>query len=148
MKEINAKINTKHGYSKHPIFGVWKNMIDRCYNENNVAYLNYGGRGITVCSKWKHDVSSFIEWAEKNDWRQGLEIDRKNNNGNYNPTNCRFVTSKVNSNNRRSTIIVTVKGKTLPLTEAIEKYSKRTYRQVYNKFHYSNWPIEQALGIR
>jgi len=74
-------------------------MMDRCYNPENKNYRNYGGRGITVCDEW-HDPSVFIEWCQGN-YREGLEIDRRDNDGNYEPGNCRFVTRSENCLNKR-----------------------------------------------
>ena len=88
----------RHGYSKHPLYGVWSSMRDRCSNPNNKSYHRYGGRGITVSDEW-YRVEPFIEWALKAGWKPGLQLDRTNNDGNYQPNNCRFVTRKENANN-------------------------------------------------
>jgi len=95
-KEIKRAGNRKHGLRHHPIYMVWKNMRSRCLHKNNPRYYCYGGRGITICDEWKDDPTSFIKWAEKNGWRQGLQLDRTNNDGNYEPSNCRFVSSSDN----------------------------------------------------
>ena len=100
-EEIVSEINTKHGYYKHPLYGIWNNVKSRCSNKNNKDYKDYGGRGITICDEWKGGPKSFIEWSENNGWKKGLYIDRKNNDGNYCPSNCRFVTSFINSQNTR-----------------------------------------------
>ena len=92
----------KHGYYKHPLYAnVYFNMKRRCYDSKTWNYKNYGGRGIRVCNKWNNDVVKFIEWALINGYGKGLQIDRINNDGDYSPDNCRFVTPKENSNNRR-----------------------------------------------
>ena len=90
-----------HGASGHPLYDVWRGMISRCHNPNHPKFVNWGGRGITVCKAWREDVWAFIRWAERNDYQKGLEIDRKNNNGNYTPKNCHFVTDREQANNRR-----------------------------------------------
>jgi hypothetical protein len=98
-----------HGLSKHPMYNVWWDMIDRCYNTNNSWYHRYGGRGIRVKSIWRNPVEkqglvNFFEWnknlPKNKQWRKGLQLDRINNSGNYKPSNCRWVTPKENSNNR------------------------------------------------
>jgi len=71
----------------------------RCYKKENKQYKNYGGRGIKVCKEW-HDFIKFIEWA-KDKWKQGLQIDRINNNKGYCPENCRFVHRTINTRNTR-----------------------------------------------
>lgn len=95
----------KHGYAtrknRHPLYTIWGAMIGRCYNENNNAYKNYGGRGIIVCNEWKNDPVSFIKWAENNNWNNRLLLDRRNNNGFYTPKNCRFVSASINCTNQR-----------------------------------------------
>ena len=89
-----------HGLSKTPEYRVWHGMKQRCYNQNLKAYKNYGGRGITVCDKWKNSFSAFYEDMGPRPFKDA-EIDRKNNDGNYEPDNCRWVTHKINSQNRR-----------------------------------------------
>ena len=66
------------------------------------GYADYGGRGIKICQEWLNDNRSFFEWAIKNGWKDGLYIDRKDNDKDYSPDNCRFVTRDVNNNNRRT----------------------------------------------
>jgi len=92
----------KHGLTKHKLFIVWTNMKKRCYKPNTTGYQHYGDRGIRVCIRWKGSFKSFYNWAMANGWQEGLEIDRKDNDGNYHPDNCRFVTRAVNNNNRRN----------------------------------------------
>jgi len=100
----NSKINNpyfKHGFSTHKLYGVWINIRARCYNPNFKQYSDYGGRGIRMFIRWRYNFKSFYNFSINNGWKEGLEIDRKDNDGNYHPDNCRFVTSKINSNNRR-----------------------------------------------
>lgn len=91
----------KHGLSNSPIFTVWKRMLDRCYDKKHTSYKNYGGRGIFVCDQWKKNPLAFVEWAVNNGWLKGLQIDRINNDGHYDPNNCRFVTREINALNKR-----------------------------------------------
>lgn len=104
--EINAarlkgnKLGYKHGLEKHPLRSIWKAMIHRCYYNNNRFYKNYGGRGIKVCHEWITSLLTFYEWAIRNGWKKGLSIDRIDNDGHYEPKNCRWVT--VAENSRRS----------------------------------------------
>jgi len=90
-----------HGLRYHKLYRVWLNMRIRCYNPNAPGYQYYGGRGIRVWIRWKGSFVSFYKWAMNNGWKEGLQIDRRDNDGNYHPDNCRFVTAKVNSNNKR-----------------------------------------------
>lgn len=95
----NIVLREMHGYSRHHLYGVWRNMKRRCYEENNKRYKDYGGKGITVCNEWKNSSKAFIDWALPL-WKEGLEIDRKKNNGNYESSNCHFVTHEENQQNR------------------------------------------------
>ena len=79
----------------------WRAMLSRAYNNKNDSYKNYGGRGISVCSEWKNDFKSFYIWAILNGYKDGLSIDRINNDGNYEPSNCRFVTQEIQHRNTR-----------------------------------------------
>ena len=84
-----------------PLYPVWSSMKRRCYNKNTYGYEHYGGRGIVVCDEWLHDSESFIDWALLSGWSRGLYFDRINNDGNYEPSNCRFVTPQTSSCNTR-----------------------------------------------
>ena len=100
--ETIARKNRTHGMSKHPAFGVWHSMKQRCEDPRHPAYKNYGGRGITVCPEWEHSFKAF--WADMGaTWKKGLDLDRINNDAGYSRENCRWATRKVNCNNRRRT---------------------------------------------
>jgi hypothetical protein len=92
---------TTHGLNRTPLHMMWKGMKSRCYNKNMQNYKHYGGRGITVCDEWRSNFKAFYDFAMANGWEKGLEVDRTNNDLGYSPENCRFVTHKVNCNNRR-----------------------------------------------
>ena len=111
--------NYKHGYSiTHPkLFLVWETMRNRCHNPNREKYKNYGGRGIQVCEEWDNSAETFCKWALSHGYKEGLQIDRIDNNGNYCPENCRFVSPKENSRNRRNTVFLTVCGMTKCVAE-------------------------------
>ena len=94
----------KHGQCKNGvktrIYRIWADMNDRILNPNATGYENYGGRGIKICEEWRNPVI-FMVWAVNNGYDSKLELDRIDNNGNYEPGNCRFVTHKINQLNRR-----------------------------------------------
>lgn len=94
--------STKHGLMWHPLYNVWKNMRSRCNSDEASSFIYYGGRGISICYEWD-DFGAFHDWALSAGWTPGLEIDRIDVNGNYQPENCRWVTREINCQNRRST---------------------------------------------
>jgi len=97
---LQKERTTKHSMHKHPAYWVWIAMKQRCGNPKCKAYKNYGGRGIVICERWLESFNSF--WEDMGStWRRGLSIDRINNDGNYEPENCRWATSKQQNNNQR-----------------------------------------------
>lgn len=87
------------------LYDVWHGMKQRCFNINNKNYSSYGQRGIIVCEEWKNSFQAFYDWAITHGHQKGLQIDRRNNDGNYCPENCRFVTCTENNRNTRKNIL-------------------------------------------
>ncbi len=110
------KCRTTHGESRTKLHGVWGCMLNRCRDENSKPYKNYGGRGIKVCQEWL-DFPTFRKWALANGYKEGLEIDRRDNDGNYEPGNCRWVTTKENCNNKRTNVLVHAFGEIKTLSQ-------------------------------
>lgn len=92
-KEVTGKKATVHGKYGSRLYRIWKGIKGRCFNPSNSKYPIYGGRGITVCNEWL-EYEPFYEWAMKNGYKEDLTIERIDVNGNYEPSNCTWVTEK------------------------------------------------------
>mgnify|MGYP000138510218 CR=1 FL=1 len=91
----------KHNLSYHPLYKRFQGMKKRCYNPKAKSYGIYGGKGIKICKEWLEDFKTFYDWSMKNGFKEHLEIDRKNSDLGYNPSNCRWITRKENSINKK-----------------------------------------------
>lgn len=143
-------INVKHGKSRTRLYKVWKSMRSRCNTVNSPTYKNYGGRGIKVCKEWD-DFENFYEWAFKNGYNEKADymqctIDRIDNNGNYEPKNCKFSTSKEQVRNRRKTIKIFYKGRMMTIPEIAEITGFTRY-VLYNRIVSLKWDVEKATTM-
>jgi hypothetical protein len=116
---------------------MWK----RCTNPNSKGYSAYGGRGIKVCSRWKK-FPQFL--ADLGDAPEGTSIDRINNDGNYEPTNCRWATKKEQANNTRDSLLYRLDGEVHTLAEWCERFCV-PYHRAYQRIFRLHWPIRKAL---
>ena len=137
----------------------YRAMKSRCYDPKYHSFKHYGGRGITVCEEWLnpekvtigryiHNQSkgyiAFKEWALHNGYREGLTLDRIDTDKGYSPENCRWVTMKVQSNNKRNNKLITYKGVTMTLKQWSEKLNIN-YHTVHSRLNRSHWTIEEAF---
>lgn len=113
----NKSHNIKHNECHTRLYNIWHGMIQRCYNQNSCHYKNYGQRGIRVCDEWRNSYVVFREWAHKNGYKENLSLDRMDNNGDYEPSNCRWATVKEQGRNRRTNRLITYNGKTQTLMD-------------------------------
>lgn len=100
--KVTAERNFTHGLAKHPVYGIWGSMIQRCYNYQRDSWPYYGGRGITVCDEWRGDFKAFYDYVTKleNYGREGYTLDRRDSDGNYKPGNVRWADGHTQAVNR------------------------------------------------
>src|SRR3990172_12129500 len=121
----------KHGGSYTKLYYVWSNMKQRILNPKDKGYKNYGGRGITICPEWTNDYIVFRDWTLSNGYAEGLQINRINNDGNYEPSNCNWITNKENQRNRRDTIINLQIANEIRELEKTGKYLQKELAEKY-----------------
>lgn len=136
-----------HSYKHHmcgtSLYNTWRNIHQKCFNENSTSYKYYGGRGIKVCDEWKSDFLIFHDWAYANGYCEGLTIDRIDNNGDYCPDNCRWVPMSVQANNKRTTRFLTFNGVTKPIREWRSEFGLG--RGVIEGRLLMGWSVDEAL---
>lgn len=147
-REVAAKVlrktATKHGLRKTPEWLAWKNMRDRCYNPAYKSYHRYGGRGITVCDRWRNDVQAFVQ-------DMGLRpspahsLGRIDNDGPYSPENCRWATRGEQASNRRSNRYLVWEGKQRTLSGLAHEYGL-SVQLLYTRLK-AGWTLERALTL-
>ena len=135
-----------HGYGaagvgRPRIYQVWANMIQRCSNPNNLDYHRYGGRGITVCARWR-SFENFL--ADVGEVPAGLTFDRRDNDLGYNPDNWRWITQRAQCRNQEKTVMVTIDGVTKPRIEWCEQYGI-DYAVVRARVNRNGWDNERAI---
>jgi hypothetical protein len=117
-----CKKNRWSGYSTdRSLYNVWRHMNQRCTDSKVRNYHRYGGRGIKVCDDWQGSFNTFREWAIANGWERGFQIDRIDNDGDYSPNNCRFVTREENCRNRSTNLYCELGGELMTLGEAAKR---------------------------
>lgn len=131
-------------FYKKPWYGSYRSMMNRCYREKNCNYNRYGARGIKVCEEW-HNIENFEKWVEENPYFDGATLDRINVDGNYEPSNCRWVTMKKQCNNRSNTLYITYNGETHTISEWAEITGIN--RSTLNNRYYKGWSIESMLTL-
>lgn len=121
--EQRVKIVKKHNLSNTRLYRIWNDMRTRCNKKYDDHYSDYGGRGIKVCSEWDNTndgFQNFYEWSMANGYSDDLSIDRMNNDGNYEPSNCRWVTQAIQNRNKRTNHYLEYQGEKMILSDVAE----------------------------
>lgn len=139
------KTRVKHGKYRSPEYIAWTSMKQRCSNEKNPAFRDYGGRGIIVCDRWRDSFEAFLgDMGERPS--DSHSIDRIDNNGNYEPSNCRWTTSEVQQNNRRDNQFVECDGIKVTVTQLARRFGKDPQR-IFDVIRKGVSAQEAALAI-
>lgn len=138
----NAEKIVRHGQSYSPVYRVWLQMLQRCENSKDAAFIHYGARGISVCPAW-HDFVSFM--TDMGTRPKGYTIDRIDNDGNYEPGNCRWATTKQQLNNTRRNRMIELHGKRQTLSQWCDELGIR-FQTLKSRIDNYGWTIERALS--
>lgn len=141
---LNKLYKTKHKMKNTKLYHIWGGIKTRCYNKLNHAYGLYGGRGIIMCDEWKNDFLSFYNWAIQNGYRDDLTIDRIDVNGIYCPENCRWVSMKEQSRNKRTNAFVEYNGEIRCIAEWADILKKSPQMLRYRLKN--GWSISDAFN--
>ena len=125
------------------LYSIWNTCRKRTLNPKNKDYPHYGGRGIRMCKEWEEDFETFRQWAMTHGYRDGLTMDRVNNNAGYNPGNVRWISRKAQARNRTTNTYLTVDGRTRPVVEWCEMYGIPDY--VVVRRIKAGWSPEDAV---
>lgn len=140
------RAKVQHGWSGTKLYSVWQAMRARCSSPNSSSYRNYGARGISVCERWDASFENFL--ADMGDRpSDDFEIDRIDNDGNYEPLNCRWVSRSDNNRNKRNNRTVKYRGRTELLSDVCERY-EHSVSTVSYRTETLGWPLEIALFLR
>lgn len=143
-RERAIEANIKHGKRHTKIYNTYRGMKDRCFNKNNPKYKNYGGRGISMCDEWKNDFMCFYNWAMDNGYEETLTIERINVNGNYEPSNCKWIPACEQAKNRTTNIFIKYNGETKILSEWCKDLGL-SYKKIHLRLSYGI-PIEKIFS--
>jgi len=136
-----------HGFKRknnvHPVYDAWCAMKQRCLNPNRHNYKNYGGRGIKICAQWMTFEGFRIDMSAS--WKEGLTLNRIDNNGNYEPSNCRWATYTEQNRNQRTTKLT---QEDVDLIRVVYKYGDYTHKDLAKWFGVSHKTIQSVLSGR
>lgn len=135
----------KHGESQTRLYKIYIGIKSRCYRKNSAEYHCYGGRGITICDEWlgEYGFLNFRDWAYKNGYQDNLTIDRIDNDGNYEPSNCRWATRNEQDYNKSNTVYITYDGETRTIHEWSEIVNIPAH--ILGQRNRSGWSVKDVL---
>jgi len=145
-KEHLKTLLTTHNETNTHLFSVWTGMKKRCYYENGKDFEHYGERGIIICNQWLNSYIVFRDWSIDNGYDENLTIDRIDVNGDYEPSNCRWTTTKVQNNNKTNNLYIMIDGKTKTLSEWCSELNL-IRGTIYQRIHKYKWDVSKALGV-
>jgi hypothetical protein len=143
--EKTIERSTTHGGSKTRLYNIYRDILKRCYNPKFKHYQYYGGKGVSVCKEWigESGFINFRVWSMMNGYKDDLTLDRINGDGNYEPNNCRWVSMKVQNNNKKNNHFITINGETKTITQWSEEYNLE--KGVLQKRIRSGWEESELL---
>lgn len=141
-RERASETSKTHGMSQTPEYRIWASMRQRCSKTNNKHYHDYGGRGISVCKRWKSFKNFICDMGLRPS--PEMSIDRINNDGNYEPSNCRWATVNEQARNKRNNVVINFQGKSLIMIDWAERIGL-SKAALWARLNVHKWPIAKAL---
>lgn len=143
MRESAIRYLTTHNDYRSPEYHTWSGIKARCYQSSNAAFKHYGARGIEVCDRWLNSYENFLaDMGRRPSAKHSIE--RRNNDGDYEPTNCRWATKVEQARNRRTVKSATINGETLTIPEWAERYDVPS-RLITQRIKILGWDAEKAV---
>lgn len=143
QREATSAASSKHKEVGTHLYTIWADMKARCTNPKSTSFPLYGARGVTVCVEWR-DYLAFRTWAMRNGYEETLSLDRIDPNGNYEPSNCRWITVSEQHLNKRNTFYLEIDG----IRKPAKTWCKETgakYRTVFYRKKYGGWGDYESL---
>lgn len=147
--ESRVETHTTHGMSETKLYSTWLSRKRRCFSPEYPAYHNYGGRGISMCDEWKNDFGAFYRDVSKlpHFEEEGYSLERIDNDGDYEPSNCKWATHKEQANNRRSNILITYNNKKQTLKQWTDELGL-DYKKIRRRITALHWTAERAFNTK
>ena len=142
--DVTKNKSYKHGLSHTKIHNIYLSMKDRCNNKTSKAYKHYGKRGICVCDEWQNDFLAFYNWAIMNGYKEGLSIDRIDVNGNYEPSNCRWITLAEQQNNKTNNTLIEFNKQIKNLTQWAKELGIKK-ETLITRLYQLKWSVEKSF---